>query len=103
MSSSDYGARRSRSCADRSRTAQPLCASVPCAMRESLLCVPHREATMSTAPELRRADRAMTEEEIASFLRGSHHGRLATVGSDGYPYCLPLLYVFLDGRILVHG
>ena len=58
---------------------------------------------MSTPPELRRADRAMTDDEIASFLRSSQHGRLATVSSDGYPYCLPLLYVFIDGHILVHG
>src|SRR5689334_8864410 len=62
-----------------------------------------RRQTMSTAPELRRADRAMTDEEIASLLRQGHHGHLATISDDGYPYCLPLLYAFLDGRILVHG
>lgn len=58
---------------------------------------------MSTAPELRRADRAMTESEIAAFLSEARHGRLATIGSDGYPYCVPLLHVFLDGQIYVHG
>ena len=58
---------------------------------------------MSTAPGLRRTDRAMSESEVVSFLHQGHHGRLATVGRDGYPYCLPLLYVFSDGRIYVHG
>src|SRR5690348_14049330 len=65
--------------------------------------VANGEPVMSTAPELRRTDRAMSENEIESFLREGHHGRLATIGADGYPYCLPLLYVFLEGRIYVHG
>jgi len=30
-------------------------------------------------------------------------GRLATVGEDGYPYCVPLLYVWMDGHIYMHG
>ena len=28
--------------------------------------------------------------------------RLATVGEDGYPYCMPLLYIWMDGEIYVH-
>src|SRR3954471_2086762 len=28
--------------------------------------------------------------------------RLATLGEDGYPYCIPLLYVRIDGEIWAH-
>ena len=30
-------------------------------------------------------------------------GRLATVSEDGYPYCVPLLYVWADGQVFLHG
>ena len=30
-------------------------------------------------------------------------GRLATVGIDGAPYCTPMLYVWMDGTIYLHG
>ena len=30
-------------------------------------------------------------------------GRLATIGADGYPYCVPLLYVAMDGQVFVHN
>src|SRR5690242_19315084 len=72
------------------------------ARRIAKCCLSRRQG-MSASPELRRADRAMTDDEIVSFLRSSQLGRLATASRDGCPYCLPLLYVFLDGCILVHG
>ena len=58
---------------------------------------------MSTTPDLRRADRAMTAEETMDALSRGRCGRLATIGEGGWPYCVPLLYVCLDGRICVHG
>ena len=45
----------------------------------------------------------MTDERTRETLIGGFCGRLATVGSDGYPYCVPLLYVWLDGEIYVHN
>ena len=58
---------------------------------------------MSNAPSLRRTDKLMTDAETLACLQAGYCGRLATVGADGYPYCLPLLYVCLDGKVLVHG
>jgi nitroimidazol reductase NimA-like FMN-containing flavoprotein (pyridoxamine 5'-phosphate oxidase superfamily) len=58
---------------------------------------------MSDAPSVRRADRQMTEQAAQDFLGQGHCGRLATVSTDGSPYCLPLLYVVVDGEILVHN
>jgi len=52
---------------------------------------------------VRRTDRLMPDDRtMATLLRG-RCGRLATVGADGYPYCVPLLYVWLDGELFVHN
>ena len=58
---------------------------------------------MSATPEVRRADKAMSETEVYNLLTTGYCGRLGTVGDDGYPYVTPLLYVVLDGEILVHN
>ncbi len=58
---------------------------------------------MSEAPQLRRVDKVMTEERAHETLRDGFCGRLATVGLDGWPYIVPLLYVVIDGEIVVHN
>jgi len=58
---------------------------------------------MSRAPSIRRADLVMDEAETRALLEGGYCGRLATVGADGWPYCLPLLYVAMEGRIYLHN
>jgi nitroimidazol reductase NimA-like FMN-containing flavoprotein (pyridoxamine 5'-phosphate oxidase superfamily) len=57
---------------------------------------------MSGAP-VRRRDKLMADEAAAALLGRGFCGRLATVGSDGWPYCIPLLYVLMDGEIWLHG
>ena len=52
---------------------------------------------------MRRGDKMMTPERAMEALTGAFSGRLATIGVDGYPYCLPLLFVMLDGEIFVHN
>ncbi len=58
---------------------------------------------MSGSPQVRRADKLMAEERARETLARGFHGRLATVGEDGWPYCVPLLYVCMDGEIFVHN
>jgi uncharacterized protein len=58
---------------------------------------------MSGPPQIRRADKQMPEKQARAMLESGYCGRLATVGPDGYPYCLPLLYVVLDGAVWVHN
>jgi uncharacterized protein len=58
---------------------------------------------MSGPPELRRTDKLMPEAEARALLEAAYCGRLATVGPDGYPYCVPLLHVMLDGGIWMHN
>jgi len=58
---------------------------------------------MSAPPQLRRADKLMSDERTLETLQGGFCGRLATIGEDGYPYCVPLLYVWMDGELYVHN
>jgi len=58
---------------------------------------------MSSPPQVRRTDKLIPAEDALAVLAGGFCGRLATVGADGYPYCVPLLYLWLDGEIYVHN
>ena len=56
-----------------------------------------------SAPSLRRTDMAMTDEEMRQALQQGFAGRLATVNGDGSPYCVPMLYIWADDQVFVHG
>lgn len=58
---------------------------------------------MSDAPEVRRVDKLMSEERCREMMARAYCGRLATVGPDGCPYIVPLLYVWRDGEIRIHN
>ncbi len=58
---------------------------------------------MSAMPQVRRTDRIMPEERAREMLERGFCGRLATLGEDGYPYCVPLLYVLMDGQVYLHN
>ena len=55
-----------------------------------------------SSPQLRRADRMMSEPRVLEMLARGFSGRVATIGEDGYPYCVPLLYLWMDGEIYLH-
>lgn len=55
-----------------------------------------------SSPQIRRADRAMSDEHVRQMLTQGYSGRLATVSDDGYPYCIPLLYLWTDGEVHLH-
>ena len=58
---------------------------------------------MSRPNDIRRRDLVMDEAGIEALLQRGFCGRLATVGSDGTPYCTTLLYVWMDGCLHMHG
>jgi hypothetical protein len=59
---------------------------------------------MSAPPNTpRRADLALDEQQARQALLGGYSGRLGTVGADGWPYVVPLLYVYEDGVVYVHN
>ncbi len=58
---------------------------------------------MSGSPKVRRTDKLMTEQRALEVLARGFCGRLATVSEDGSPYCIPLLYVWMDGQVFLHN
>jgi nitroimidazol reductase NimA-like FMN-containing flavoprotein (pyridoxamine 5'-phosphate oxidase superfamily) len=57
----------------------------------------------SAAPQVRKVERLMSQQATFESLEGGYCGRLTTIGPDGYPYCIPLLYVCMDDRLYMHG
>lgn len=57
---------------------------------------------MSNAP-LRRTDKQMDDARLREFLTHGYCGRLATVGADGWPYVVPLLFVWMNEQIYTHN
>ncbi len=52
--------------------------------------------------ELRIKNKRMTEAAAEQVLREGSHGILACLGDHGYPYAVPLSYVYDQGRIYFH-
>jgi len=45
----------------------------------------------------------LCEADCIEILERNSHGVLALSGDDGYPYAVPLSYLYCDGRLLFHG
>lgn len=58
---------------------------------------------MSQPPGLRRTDKQMPEARLRELLERGFCSRLASVGADGWPYVVPLLYVLRGEEIWVHN
>ena len=52
--------------------------------------------------ELRRKDRAISEEEAMALLNRAEYGVLSTVSESGEPYGVPLNYCVVDRSIYFH-
>ena len=52
---------------------------------------------------MRRADRQLDENEIQRILQDNTYGVLSTIGTDGFPYGIPLTYIYEDERIYFHS
>ena len=52
--------------------------------------------------ELRRKNLLLSQEESLQVLRRGSSGVLALSGDDGYPYAVPLSYLYHDNRIFFH-
>lgn len=52
--------------------------------------------------EMRRANKKMEDSEACELLKNCEYGILSTTGEDGYPYGVPVNYVFSDNEILFH-
>ena len=52
--------------------------------------------------ELRRKNQQLSETEARSILKNGTHGVLSVQGDDGYPYGVPMNYVYGDDAIYFH-
>ena len=52
--------------------------------------------------EMRRKKQQMSEKEAAEILKQGSFGVLSVSGDDGYPYGVPISYVYEDGKIYLH-
>jgi len=53
--------------------------------------------------EMRRRPQLLEDEETLSIIENCSYGVLALIGDGGYPYTVPLNYVYSDGKIYFHG
>ncbi|MCR5771645.1 MAG: pyridoxamine 5'-phosphate oxidase family protein [Butyrivibrio sp.] len=53
--------------------------------------------------KMRRFRQQLSDEETIAILEKGKTGILAVNGDDGYPYAVPLNYLYRDGKIIVHG
>lgn len=45
----------------------------------------------------------LSQDEMAAVLNKTKYGILSTIGGDGFPYGVPVNFVYLDGKIYIHG
>ncbi len=57
---------------------------------------------VSVFREMRRKAQQLTNEEMNEVLSSCHTGILAVIGDGGYPYTVPLNYVFHNGKLYFH-
>ena len=53
--------------------------------------------------EMRRKKQALRPEDCARILAQGTSGVLPLLGDDGYPYAVPLSYVYHEGRVYFHS
>lgn len=52
--------------------------------------------------KIRNFKRELPREEVTELLKKGEYGILSTVGADGFPYGVPVNYVYSDNRIGFH-
>lgn len=52
--------------------------------------------------EMYKKERQVSPEQVTEMLLATTEGTLSMHGDDGYPYAIPVNYVYLDGSIYIH-
>ena len=53
--------------------------------------------------EMRRGKQQLTQAEAVEILKSASSGVLALAGDDGYPYALPMSFVYSEGKLYFHS
>jgi len=53
--------------------------------------------------EMRRKGRELKNDEVIEILKNSDYGILSTVSQNGYPYGVPVSFIFSNNSIYFHG
>lgn len=53
--------------------------------------------------DMRRKRQQLSDEESISILQKATSGTLALLGDGGYPYAVPISYVYNDGKLYFHS
>ena len=53
--------------------------------------------------EMHKKDTQLTMEATKELLVKGHHGTLSVNGDDGYPYAVPVNYVYLNDAVYIHS
>lgn len=53
--------------------------------------------------EMNKKDRKVSHDVAKEMLSSAREGSLAMHGDDGYPYCIPVNYVYYNDAIYFHG
>ena len=60
-------------------------------------------ADMEQFRAMRRKRQQLSEEESIGILKKATAGTLALLGDGGYPYAVPISYVYADGKLYFHS
>ncbi|WP_022664043.1 pyridoxamine 5'-phosphate oxidase family protein [Desulfospira joergensenii] len=52
--------------------------------------------------KIRRKEKQLTTDDCNEILRAAEYGTIATMGEDGYPYAIPLNFIYHKGSIYFH-
>ena len=58
---------------------------------------------MSDFRDMRRKRQLLSEEESIDILKKATAGTLALLGDNGYPYAVPISYVYHEGKLYFHS
>jgi nitroimidazol reductase NimA-like FMN-containing flavoprotein (pyridoxamine 5'-phosphate oxidase superfamily) len=53
--------------------------------------------------EMRRNDKMLTNEEMLEIMNTAQYGVMSTIGEDGFPYGVPVSFVYNEGAIYFHA
>jgi nitroimidazol reductase NimA-like FMN-containing flavoprotein (pyridoxamine 5'-phosphate oxidase superfamily) len=53
--------------------------------------------------EMRRIEKQLSKDKVEEILNKGEYGMLSTIGENGYPYGVPVNYVYMKDSIYIHG